>query len=70
MKTISKFLILFFVIIQIVQASQINIKNLKCEYKRNPIGVDIEKPRFSWNMESNKRGINQTAYQILVASNL
>jgi len=49
---------------------QTNIDNLKCEYKVNPLGVDILKPRFSWNMESVQRGISQSAYQILVASSL
>ncbi len=34
---------------------------------QNPIGIDSEKPRFSWNMQSNIRGAKQTAYEIFVA---
>ena len=44
--------------------------NLRCEYLENPQGIDITLPRLSWNLEvsSEKRGLKQTAYQILVAS--
>ena len=44
------------------------VTDLKCEYKTNPLGIDIEKPRLSWTMESNLRGAFQTAYQVLVAT--
>ena len=44
------------------------ITNLRVEYKTNPIGIDVEKPRFSWIMESDTRGQKQTAYQILVST--
>lgn len=43
------------------------INNLKIEYMENPIGIDVEKPRFSWNMVSNVRGAKQLAYEIMVA---
>ncbi|MBT2757823.1 family 78 glycoside hydrolase catalytic domain [Mesobacillus foraminis] len=45
-----------------------HIVNLKVEYRNNPIGIDSENPRFSWNMLSNERGQHQTAYQILIAT--
>lgn len=44
-----------------------SITNLKVEYMENPIGVDSEKPRFSWNMLSNVRGAKQLAYEIVIA---
>lgn len=31
-----------------------------------PIGIDNEKPRFSWKLESDKQNVVQTAYQIVV----
>lgn len=34
---------------------------LRCEYLKNPIGIDIENPRLFWNCEG---GEKQTAYQI------
>ncbi len=36
---------------------------LRTEYLKNPIGIDIVKPRFGWNCEG---GTTQTAYQIIV----
>ncbi|PFO06740.1 alpha-L-rhamnosidase [Bacillus sp. AFS076308] len=54
-----------------VAAQAINetkISDLRVEYRNNPIGIDIQKPRFSWEMLSNLRGQKQTAYQLLVAT--
>ena len=34
---------------------------LRIEYLKNPIGIDIRKPRLSWNCEG---GIKQDAYEI------
>jgi len=47
--------------------------HLRCEYRENPLGIDVEKPRLSWVIEdrgqkSDVRGRRQTAYQVLVAS--
>lgn len=53
-----------------IQGAQTEISNLKCEYKVNPIGMDIKAPRFSWIMESDQRGVMQSAYQVFVASSL
>lgn len=41
---------------------------LKVEYTLNPIGIDVENPLFSWQIQTdqNKRGQLQTAYQIQV----
>lgn len=44
--------------------------DLRCEYLRDPIGIDIAKPRLSWKLQAidaNARGLEQSAYQILVA---
>ncbi|MBW7988430.1 MAG: Bacterial alpha-L-rhamnosidase [Planctomycetes bacterium] len=43
------------------------VKELRCEYRVNPLGIDIVKPRLSWIMESGQRGQKQIAYQILAA---
>ncbi|MFP7477264.1 family 78 glycoside hydrolase catalytic domain [Terribacillus saccharophilus] len=45
------------------------IGNLRVEYRIRPVGIDSEKPRFSWNMSAAESGQKQTAYQILVARN-
>ena len=42
---------------------------LRCEFRENPSGIDVPKPRFSWKFkDSTIRGQSQSAYQILVAS--
>jgi len=41
---------------------------LRCEYKTNPIGIDVVKPRLSWKIMSQRRAVIQSAYQIRVAS--
>ena len=42
--------------------------NLRCEYLKNPAGIDVARPRFSWIIENPERGEAQSAYQLLVAS--
>lgn len=48
----------------------LNISNLRVEYLEKPIGLDVIKPRFSWQMEveGNIRGYFQTAYQLIVTN--
>ncbi len=48
-------------------AGSLALKNLRCEYKSNPIGIDVIQPRLSWELSSSERGTVQTAYQIRVA---
>ncbi len=43
------------------------VSNLTCEYRTNPLGIDVLQPRLSWQLESSQRGARQTAYRILVA---
>ncbi len=45
------------------------LKNLKIEYRENPIGLDVRKPRFSWTMLSNEKNVVQTAYRIIISYN-
>lgn len=45
-----------------------HITDLKCEYATNPVGLDIPTPQFSWQIHSAKRGVKQTAYQIIIAA--
>jgi alpha-L-rhamnosidase len=47
--------------------------DLRCEYLRNPLGIDATAPRLSWILESTSpdaRGESQSAWQVLVADNL
>ncbi len=42
--------------------------DLRIEQLTNPLGLDIDTPRFSWRILNAQRGTKQTAYQILVAT--
>ncbi len=42
---------------------------LICEYIRNPLGIDIKQPRFTWNFISSGRNKMQSAYEIIVSDN-
>lgn len=44
--------------------------NLKVEYEQTPLGIDVAKPWFSWQMETDaqKRGQHQKAFQIIVSA--
>ena len=54
-----------------VQNVPVNFKvdNLICEYKVNPIAVDVANPRLSWKLITQDRNIQQTYYEIRVGSN-
>lgn len=48
--------------------SPLSVRETRCEYLVNPVGVDVPNPRFFWKLESPRRGDHQTAYQLLIES--
>ena len=42
-------------------AHALTVDNLRCEYLKDPLGIDVAKPRLSWQLSSGK----QSAYQIV-----
>lgn len=46
---------------------QIYVYDLSCEYKVNPLGIDVKKPRLSWKLHSEYRSVFQVAYQVQVS---
>ncbi len=44
------------------------VTNLRCEYRVDPLGIDVQKPRLSWQLESPERGVIQASYQVRVAA--
>jgi len=55
-------------VLQTNSQAQIKVTGLRCEFRTDPISVDVAKPRLSWIIESKDRGMKQTAYELLVAS--
>jgi alpha-L-rhamnosidase len=60
--------ILLFLLSNFTLAQRLEFQSLTCNYQSNPIAIDSEKPLLSWII--NAKGFNreQTAYQVLVAS--
>ncbi len=42
------------------------LRKLMIEYQEKPLGLDVERPRFSWILESDKMDCMQSAYRIQV----
>ena len=57
-----------FLLATIFSSFAVTVGDLRCEHLDNPLGIDATQPRLSWMLQSNERGVKQTAYQILVAS--
>ncbi len=46
----------------------ISVSWLRVENMEAPMGIDTNKPRFSWTLLSDKQDVRQTAYQIIVST--
>jgi alpha-L-rhamnosidase len=49
------------------QNSVLEVKKLRCEYKTDPMGLDVPKPRLSWQLTSTEKNVMQTSYEVRVA---
>ena len=71
-------LVLGVLVVQLVEdvsSSAFDVVDLRTEYLRNPLGLDVEAPRFSWQIvpsanssipDSALRGVHQDNYHIIV----
>ena len=44
----------------------LSIKDFRSEYRKNPVGIDVKEPRFSWKLQSDKQNCQQESYQITI----
>lgn len=49
-------------------ASSLAVTSLRTEYRTDPIGINVDRPRLSWSIEGSGFGRRQQAYRIVVAS--
>lgn len=61
------FLLMLFFLFSSSIFAKTEVANLVTEYHKNPIGIDIQYPRLSWQILSEKENVMQTAYEIRVA---
>ena len=69
-KSIFSYLLLLLMGLLGTLQAQVSVKDLTCEYRTNPVGLDIQKPRLSWKLVSEKNNVTQTAYEIHVATSI
>ena len=43
------------------------VGELKCEFQKDPIGIDRSEPLLQWKIRDDRRGAVQTAYQVIVS---
>ncbi|WP_231463789.1 family 78 glycoside hydrolase catalytic domain [Pedobacter sp. Leaf132] len=67
MSKIAIFSCLFLISISLF-GQDINIAEVQCSYRKNPIGIDLVSPTLNWKLTSSKQNVTQTAYQILVSN--
>ena len=61
------FIVLLLLSSSALTAQDIAVHNLVTEYHTNPIGIDVVKPRLSWQLQSSNKNVIQSAYEIRVA---
>lgn len=48
-------------------SQSLKVMNLTCEHRANPLGIEAQRPRLSWQLQSEERNVMQAAYQLRVA---
>jgi len=67
MKSI-KISLLLMILTACLSAQNLAVRDLRCEYKINPEGIDVLQPRFSWKINGTGNNILQTAYSLRIAT--
>ncbi|MCX6867478.1 MAG: hypothetical protein NTV46_14910 [Verrucomicrobia bacterium] len=65
--TMTKLLTLL-IAIAAMSAQAMDVVDLRCEFRSDPLGIDVAQPRLSWTLKSDRRGQKQSAYQLVVQS--
>ena len=50
------------------ETAGLQVRGLRTECRDNPLGVELERPRLSWRLESGRIGARQAAYRVRVAT--
>lgn len=67
MKWIYILFLLFFSAVASIAQNTFTVFNLTCEHEENPVGIETARPRFSWQINAQNRGFEQSAWHLLVA---
>lgn len=61
-----RFLLLALQCIVLSALAQVKVDHLRTENLKNPIGINVLQPHFSWQLISDQRNVSQSAYEIIV----
>ena len=50
-----------------IQAQNLHVQHLECEYRNDPLGVESTNPALHWELQSDQQNVLQKAYCVLVA---
>lgn len=56
--------------LQAIAGQSFSASNLRCEFMESPLGIDSQMPQLSWTLKSDQKDQIQSAYRILVASDV
>ena len=70
MKIYKNYVVLIFILITACQSESIHISNTTCNLDQNPPVVNTLQPKFGWELTSKKQNRKQSAYQVIVSSNI
>lgn len=59
--------LLFYLFAFLPLSAKVEVKELRVENLTQPLGLDTNEPRFSWQITSDKKAVSQTAYHIIVS---
>nr|WP_315242873.1 glycoside hydrolase family 78 protein [uncultured Flavobacterium sp.] len=68
MKNLKNIVFLFCLLTSFISNGQISAEHLRCEMTENPLAVNTNQPRLSWQLVSKEFYASQIGYQILVSS--
>ena len=49
-----------------ISSYALTVDHLRVQSLRNPNGIDVLSPQFSWQLHSDERNVVQTAYQLMI----
>ncbi len=67
-----KSFIVFIVLLSILgtaYSQNLTVEGLTVEHRKNPLGIDVSQPRFSWKIKGTGGNIMQSAWSVRVATN-
>ena len=67
MKSLKLTLVLLY-LFGVAHSQNLFVRDLTCEHKNNPIGIDVTQPRLSWKISGTGNSIMQTAYSLRVST--